>query len=59
MFGKRGMEFLKGVKLQEQRRMALDNYLKVLEVLNEVIEEVESKGLTMCRGRHEEMNVER
>jgi transposase len=42
IFGKRGTEFLKGVKLQQHRRMALDNYLKVLEVLNEVIEEVGS-----------------
>lgn len=41
IFGKRGMEFLKGVKLQKPRRMALDNYLKVLEVLNGVIKEVE------------------
>jgi len=39
IFGKRGMEFLKGVKLQQQRRMALDNYLKVLEVLNGVNKE--------------------
>jgi len=42
IFGKKGTEFLKGVKLQQQRRMALDNYLKVLEVLNGVIKEVES-----------------
>jgi len=35
------MEFLKGVKLQQQREMALDNYLKVLEVINGVIKEVE------------------
>ena len=40
IFGKKGMEFLKGVKLQQQRRMALDNYLEVLEVLNGVIKEV-------------------
>jgi len=38
----RGLEFLEDVKLQEPRRMALDNYLKVLEDLNERIEDVES-----------------
>jgi transposase len=45
IFGKSGMEFLKGVKLQQERKKALDNYLKVLEVLevlNGVIKEVES-----------------
>ena len=41
IFGKRGMEFLKGVKLQQQRRTVLDDYLRVLEVLNCVIKEVE------------------
>jgi len=40
IFGKRGMEFLKGVKLQQQRRTVLDD-LRVLEVLNCVIKEVE------------------
>ena len=35
------MEFLKGVKLQQQRRTVLDDYLRVLEVLNCVIKEVE------------------
>ena len=35
------MEFLKGVKLREVRRKALDNYLEVLEVLEERIEEME------------------
>jgi len=34
------MEFLKGVKLQQQRRTVLDD-LRVLEVLNCVIKEVE------------------
>jgi len=41
IFGKRGTEFLKGVKLQQQRRTVLDDYLRVLEVLNCVIKEVE------------------
>ncbi len=36
------MEFLKEVKLQEPRRVALDNYLNVLEVLKEAIKEVEN-----------------
>lgn len=35
------MKFLKEVKLQPPRRMALDNYLKVLEVMKEAIKEVE------------------
>ena len=35
--GKRGMEFLKEVKLQQQRGTVLDDYLRVLEVLNCVI----------------------
>jgi len=38
------MEFLKGVKLQQQRRTVLDDYLRVLEVLNRVIKE-EAKWL--------------
>jgi len=33
LFGKRGMEFLKGVKLRQVRREALDNYLEVLKAL--------------------------
>ena len=44
IYGKRGMEFLKGVKLQQQRRTVLDDYLRVLEVLNCVIKE-EAKWL--------------
>lgn len=42
LFGKRGLKFLEDVKLHQPRRMALDNYLKVLEDLNERIEDVES-----------------
>jgi len=41
LFGKKGMEFLKGVKLREVRRKALDNYLDVLKALEERIEEME------------------
>ena len=42
LFGKRGMEFLKGVKLRQVRREALDNYLEVLKALEEGIEEMEA-----------------
>ena len=42
LFGKRGMEFLKGVKLRQVRREALDNYLEVLKALEERIEEMET-----------------
>jgi transposase len=41
LFGKRGREFLETVKIQEPRRLALDNYLKVLDVLSERITRVE------------------
>jgi len=41
LFGKKGMEFLRGVKLREVRRKALDNYLEVLKALEERIEEME------------------
>ncbi|MHC1610456.1 MAG: hypothetical protein ACXQTW_02475, partial [Candidatus Methanospirareceae archaeon] len=52
LFGKRGMEFLKGVKLRQVRREALDNYLEVLKVLEERIEEmnVEMYGFTKKKG---------
>ena len=36
------MEFLKGVKLRQVRREALDNYLEVLKALEERIEEMET-----------------
>jgi len=42
LFGKRGMEFLKGVKLRQERREALDNYLEVLKAVEERIEEMEA-----------------
>jgi len=42
LFGKRVMEFLKGVKLRQVRREALDNYLEVLKALEERIEEMEA-----------------
>ena len=41
LFGKKGMKFLRGVKLREVRRKALDNYLEVLKALEERIEEME------------------
>jgi transposase len=41
LFGKKGMKFLKEVELREPRRTALDNYLEVLRVLGERINEVE------------------
>ncbi|MCW3129832.1 MAG: IS110 family transposase [Methanophagales archaeon] len=41
LFGKKGMEFLRGVKLRSVRRKALDNYLEVLKVLEERIDEIE------------------
>ena len=42
IFGKRGMEFLRRVKLRQVRREALDNYLEVLKALEERIEEMEA-----------------
>lgn len=42
LFGKKGMEFLEEVELQQSRRTALDNYLEVLRVLGRRINEVES-----------------
>jgi transposase len=42
LFGRKGMKVLKEVKLQESRRMALDNYLEVLGILGEKINEVEA-----------------
>jgi transposase len=41
LFGKRGREFLETVKIREPRRLALDNYLRVLDVLSERITRVE------------------
>ena len=41
LFGKRGREFLETVKLREPRRVALDDYLEVLDVLSERITRVE------------------
>jgi len=41
LFGKKGREFLETVKIRESRRLALDNYLKVLDELNARITEVE------------------
>jgi transposase len=41
LFGKRGREFLETVKIREPRRLALDNYLRVLDVLSERITKVE------------------
>jgi len=41
LFGKRGREFLETVKIREPRRLAVDNYLKVLDVLSERITVVE------------------
>ena len=39
LFGKRGTEFLRGVKLRQVRREALDNYLEVLKVLEDILKE--------------------
>ena len=41
LFEKRGRAFLETVKIRESRRLALDNYLKVLDELNERITRVE------------------
>jgi transposase len=41
LFGKRGREFLETVKIREPRRLALENYLTVLDVLSERITRVE------------------
>jgi transposase len=41
LFGKKGREFLETVKIRESRRLALDNYLKVLDELNERITGIE------------------
>lgn len=41
LFGKRGREYLEAVQLRQPKRVALDNYLKVLDVLTERIKEVE------------------
>lgn len=42
IFGRKGMEFLREVKLRQSRRTALDNYLEVLGVLNAAIKRVET-----------------
>jgi len=42
IFGRKGMEFLREVKLRQSRRAALDNYLEVLGVLNAAIKRVET-----------------
>jgi len=42
LFAKRGMEFLRRVKLRQVRREVLDNYLEVLKALEERIEEMEA-----------------
>ena len=42
LFAKRGMEFLRRVKLRQVRREVLDNYLEVLKALEERIEEMET-----------------
>ena len=39
LFGKRGTEFLRGVKLRQVRRKALDNYLEVLKALEDILKE--------------------
>jgi len=39
LFGKAGMLFLKSVQLREAHRFAMENYLKLLEELNERIDE--------------------
>lgn len=41
LFGKGGREFLERVELRQPRRVALDNYLTVLDVLTERIADVE------------------
>jgi transposase len=41
LFGRKGLEFLEEVKLQQSEKTALDNYLEVLGVLKETIKEVE------------------
>ena len=41
LFGKKGRAFLETVKIRESRRLALDNYLNVLDVLTERIIMVE------------------
>ena len=41
LFGKKGRAFLEKVKIREPRRVALDNYLKVLDVLTERISGIE------------------
>jgi transposase len=40
LFGRKGMKFLKEVKLQGSRRTALDNYLEVMGILGKKIKEV-------------------
>ncbi|HDS45804.1 MAG TPA: IS110 family transposase [Methanomicrobia archaeon] len=41
LFGKKGRAFLETVRIRESRRLALDNYLKLLDELNERITMVE------------------
>jgi transposase len=41
LFGRHGMEFLAEVELRKPRRVALDNYLELLEALNNLIDETE------------------
>lgn len=42
LFGKQGMEALRTIQLKTQHRFALNNYLKLLDVLNECIADTEA-----------------
>jgi transposase len=53
LFGKRGRQFLETVKIREPRRLALDNYLEVLDVLSEriiVVEQILEEKVGLNKG---------
>lgn len=50
LFGKKGMKFLMEIDLREANKLALDNYLSVLEVLNSRVKETSARLESLANG---------